>query len=61
MVYIFSRRIVILLSQSVQSDADKFFGSFQRCLADFQDHCYLTDCLNPGFKISKRKRENWGV
>lgn len=28
-----------------------------KCLADFHDHCYLTDCLNPGFKISKKKEK----
>lgn len=27
-----------------------------KCRADFHD-CYLTDCLKPGFKISKKKEK----
>lgn len=28
-----------------------------KCLADFRGHCYLTDCLKPDFKISKKKEK----
>lgn len=28
-----------------------------KCLVDFHEHCYLTDCLKPGFKISKKKEK----
>lgn len=44
-----SKRIVILLSQWVQSDAHKSFGSLQMSYG-FSCHCYVTDFLNQVLK-----------